>query len=198
MEPIVIFLIWLAGTTVLEEPGNKVVLLEESDGSVGRIIVSNNAGSQNMNRPNTVVSVNDRNSLPEAPQKISQQDIRAVFGNVLDIAPLPPERFLFYFNSATADLTDESRADIARIITAFKGREMPRATIIGHTDRVGQTGANFRLGFQRAEKVRKILVDAGMDPNQTVVRSHGENDPIFDTADEVDEPKNRRVEIMIW
>jgi outer membrane protein OmpA-like peptidoglycan-associated protein len=68
---------------------------------------------------------------------------------------------------------------------------------VGHTDRVGTRENNFRLGLERAKLIQKLLISKGIDPNIISVASHGEDNPLVKTDDEVPEPRNRRVEIII-
>ena len=56
---------------------------------------------------------------------------------------------------------------------------------------------NFELGLRRANAIRSRLVDAGVDPSLIEVTSHGEADLLVQTADEVPESRNRRVEIAV-
>jgi outer membrane protein OmpA-like peptidoglycan-associated protein len=51
--------------------------------------------------------------------------------------------------------------------------------------------------MRRAEMIRKQLVDIGLDPTLIEIVSHGEADLLIKTADEVPEPRNRRVEISV-
>ncbi len=76
--------------------------------------------------------------------------------------------------------------------------------VVGHTDTTGTEKHNSGLGQQRAEAVRSALAEAlkkhgvsadQLDPIGT--RSAGESDLAVKTADEVDEPRNRRVHIEV-
>jgi outer membrane protein OmpA-like peptidoglycan-associated protein len=50
----------------------------------------------------------------------------------------------------------------------------------------------------RARKVADLLVVQGIDPNILEIESHGEDNLLVKTGDEVREPRNRRVEITVW
>ena len=69
--------------------------------------------------------------------------------------------------------------------------------IIGHTDRVGSVESNDTLSLQRAQAVRQLVIDRGFDPNRVEAVGRGEREPVVQTADEVEEPKNRRAEIVV-
>ena len=101
------------------------------------------------------------------------------------------------FQGSHLDLTDESRAILSDILTAVKARKVPEVTVIGHTDTTGSTASNYKLGLERAQAVRALLLKAGLDASLVDVESHGEADPLQRTPDNTDEPRNRRVEITI-
>ena len=61
----------------------------------------------------------------------------------------------------------------------------------------GTTTANFELGMKRATAVRDLLVQAGLESAAIAITSHGEGELLIPTADDVPEPRNRRVEISV-
>jgi outer membrane protein OmpA-like peptidoglycan-associated protein len=69
--------------------------------------------------------------------------------------------------------------------------------VIGHTDRVGPVEYNDALSLRRAERVRRNFVERGIPTSAINVAGRGEREPILSTADEVSEPRNRRVEINV-
>jgi outer membrane protein OmpA-like peptidoglycan-associated protein len=69
--------------------------------------------------------------------------------------------------------------------------------VVGHTDTTGSRERNFELGMKRANTVRLLLIEIGLDSSAIQLASHGEAEPLVATADDVFEPRNRRVEITI-
>ena len=67
----------------------------------------------------------------------------------------------------------------------------------GHTDTTGNAQNNAELGMRRANVVRSMLVQTGLSTLMIDVRSHGEAELLVPTADNVSEPRNRRVEITV-
>jgi outer membrane protein OmpA-like peptidoglycan-associated protein len=43
-----------------------------------------------------------------------------------------------------------------------------------------------------------MLASRGVDPNIAEIESHGEDNLLVKTGDQVQEPRNRRVEITVW
>lgn len=86
---------------------------------------------------------------------------------------------------------------IPEILQVAREREPSEISIIGHTDSKGSADYNYKLSLQRAEAVAEILRDADATLKNLYIKSHGENDPLVLTEDNVSEEKNRRVEIMV-
>ena len=115
-----------------------------------------------------------------------------------DLAQPPrPVSFTVYFLTGRDELTPESRALFDGIKAELARRPAPEITAIGHTDRVGTISANDALSARRAQAVKAALVAAGIPATQIDVAGRGEREPLVPTADEVDEPRNRRVEISV-
>lgn len=65
--------------------------------------------------------------------------------------------------------------------------------INGHTDSAGDYKYNQRLALKRAQKVKNVLVNAGVDIKRLIVRSFGEQLPIDTNLNVLGRTKNRRV-----
>ncbi|MDR2946511.1 MAG: OmpA family protein [Candidatus Adiutrix sp.] len=75
--------------------------------------------------------------------------------------------------------------------------EITRVVIAGHTDNVGDPEYNLSLGRFRAQTVRNILVNSGVDASRLVVESYGETRPIGPNDSAEGRARNRRVEFHI-
>jgi outer membrane protein OmpA-like peptidoglycan-associated protein len=94
-------------------------------------------------------------------------------------------------------LTEESREKIKEVFEAVRERNFPVIAVVGHTDRYGSARNNEKLAYQRAKVVADGLIAAGAEPKLVELSSHGENNPLVPTPDQVREPRNRRVEISV-
>jgi len=94
-------------------------------------------------------------------------------------------------------LTPEAEALIPEVLRIARERATV-ISIIGHTDTTGNRGSNYQLSFGRAKKIAGLLVSGGIDRSILEIESHGEDNPLVKTGDEVREPRNRRVEITVW
>jgi outer membrane protein OmpA-like peptidoglycan-associated protein len=179
-------------------PGQDLVVLlpDPDDGTVGRVVVSTPAGSQELAaaRESTLVALNK----PPAPVVVmSAADAQQLFGDALTALPPPAQHFTLYFRFESDELTDASRAVVPAILQAVKDRPFPDVGVVGHTDTTGTPAGNFELGLRRANAIRRSLINAQVAASVIEATSHGEADPLIKTADGVLEPRNRRVEITV-
>jgi OmpA-OmpF porin, OOP family len=174
-----------------------VVLLPDSDtGVTGRAFVSNKVGSTDLNATRDS-STATPSTAPAAVTTMSEEEVQRVFGETLSALPPAPIHFTLYFKFESDELTDESRALLPEILKTVKERTIPEVLVVGHTDTMGTPRANIDLGLTRANTVRNVLVQVGLDPSLIEMRSHGEGDLLVKTPDETAEPRNRRVEISV-
>ena len=69
--------------------------------------------------------------------------------------------------------------------------------IDGHTDSVGDPLLNVQLSLDRANAVKKYLVDRGIEETRMEVKGYGSASPIADNSKEETRRLNRRVEFVI-
>ena len=174
-----------------------VVLIPDPDGHVGQLVVANEGGQQVLNGKNQSVQMTDRKTAPSKVKTLNTEEIRANFSDALAAQPLPPATFILYFLQDSNELTDESKAVLPQIFQTIQKRGSTDIVISGHTDTVGTKEYNYKLALDRAQATSEILVANGAVPANITITSHGEGNPLIKTADEVAEPRNRRVEVVI-
>lgn len=197
MEPLSALIVFFLAAFGLQDDGNLVVLLENPDGTVGSVTVSNPAGAQTLTQARQGTAIASLAAAPETPVAVPEALIQEVFGEALRAQPQRPGSFLLYFPTGADTPTAESRPELDKALRDAATRRFPQVSVIGHTDRVGAADANYRLGFDRGAMVRDFLVQGGVPATAIDIRSHGEGDPLVRTPDETPEPRNRRVEIMV-
>lgn len=106
-------------------------------------------------------------------------------------------RFVVYFKNNKADLTDEAQAVITEAKAAAKKTSGGIIKVSGNADSVGPRAYNQMLSEMRADAVAKVLAADRLPVKAVLTQAHGEAQPAVLTADEVSEPRNRRVEIII-
>lgn len=173
---------------------DRVVLLPGPDGKVGAVIVQSKQGQQLVNSAFGALAVGKDGKLTASVENAAA--VQSRYGEVLGIRPARPVSFVVRFASGSAtSLTPESLPVLNEAKRVFQSRAAPEVTVIGHTDRVGSVPANDALSLRRAQAVRQMLLDAGLDASTITAAGRGEREPLVPTADEVAEPRNRRVEI---
>jgi outer membrane protein OmpA-like peptidoglycan-associated protein len=175
-----------------------VVLIAEPDGRVGRAVVSSGAGAGmvELTEDRAATTVAGRRP-PSPPAQLDAARIERQFGATLAALPMAPEAFTLYFRLESDELTDESRALLPGVLKAVAGRPAPEVGVVGHTDTTGEPRSNYALGLDRANRVRALLMGAGVSESLIDVSSLGESDLRIATADNILEPRNRRVEISV-
>lgn len=99
------------------------------------------------------------------------------------------------FRSGSAQIPRESMPVLEQSASAIKSA--PTGTVLeigGYTDNVGNPSANQRLSQQRADSVRRFLVDKGVSPESLVAKGYGDSNPIASNDTEDGRFKNRRIE----
>jgi outer membrane protein OmpA-like peptidoglycan-associated protein len=104
-------------------------------------------------------------------------------------------RFVIYFDTDKYNLDESAQAVIAEARAAARKLGKPAVTIDGNTDTVGAVDYNQVLSENRAQVVAKVLGTGKL--RAILTKANGETQPAILTADEIDEPRNRRVEIII-
>lgn len=173
-----------------------IVLLADPDGTVGLVDVSTPSGTTTLDRVRLSTRVTP-GGAPSTAVELSDAEVAQLFGDTLAVMPPPPQRFTLYFRFESEELTAESRADIPRVLQAVKQHPAPEVLVVGHTDTTGAAARNLELGLRRATAVRDLLIASDLDRSTIEVTSYGETELLIETADDVFEPRNRRVDITV-
>jgi outer membrane protein OmpA-like peptidoglycan-associated protein len=176
---------------------NLVVLAPDPVGGVGQITVSNAAGSVDITTANAFTAIKDPESPPSTPAGMDPAKIQDLFGRALAAQPLAPVHFILHFKMDSTDLLPESVDTFPEIIAAIHRRGSEMVSVVGHSDTAGDKTYNLRLSTRRAVAVRDRLVEMGIAEGLIDVSSHGEENPLIKTGDNVKNEKNRRVEVVI-
>ena len=171
------------------------VLLPGADGKTGAVAVKQKSAEALLDSP--YASAQSRRSGVPRTGHSNAAEVQQSFGAALASMPPAPVSFTVYFLSGSDEFTDESKVEVEKLLAEMARRPAPEITVIGHTDRVGTQRMNDDLSLQRAERVRELLAKSGIDAGKITVSARGEREPLIPTADEVPEPRNRRVEVNV-
>lgn len=171
------------------------VLLPGADGHTGAVAVKQKSAATLLDSPYAFAQ-SRRSGIPRTGHS-NASEVEQSFGAALASMPPAPVSFIVYFLSGSDEFTEESKAEVEKLLVEMARRPAPEITVIGHTDRVGTQQMNDNLSLQRAERVRELLTKSGIDAGKITVSARGEREPLIPTADEVPEPRNRRVEVNV-
>lgn len=172
-----------------------VVLLPEEGGGASAVTVGADKRSTVLDKPYSAATVDTQGNV--APKTLSAEEANRIFADALAAQPPSPVSFTLYFETNSADITLASRPALETLLAEVAKRQAVEVQVTGHTDRVGSVADNDRLSLQRAEAVRAMLIQRGINASFLRAVGRGEREPLISTPDEQPEPRNRRVEIIV-
>jgi outer membrane protein OmpA-like peptidoglycan-associated protein len=189
--PVLVVAVMVALAIITAGPSESVTVLPSADGHVGTVVVQRGETEQVLHQAYAT------SNMGQAVTVISAEAVQSTYGKTLHALPAAPATFLLYFVTGTDELTDESKLELDKVLSAMRTRPLPDVLVIGHTDTVGDSDNNDRLSAQRAETVKGFLVGVGIPAERIRTAGRGERELLVPTGDDVDEPRNRRVEINV-
>jgi len=177
-------------------PTDTVVLLPHTDGSSSGAVVMKQQDKEALLDTPYASARSGGNGAPTISRE-SEESVKKQFGDALAAQPPAARSFTVYFMIGSDEFTEESKTSVNALLTEMARRPSPEITAIGHTDRLGTDQINDALSLQRAQRVKEMLIERGVAADRISVAGRGEREPQVATADEVAEPRNRRVEINV-
>ncbi|CAG4897312.1 Peptidoglycan-associated lipoprotein [Paraburkholderia gardini] len=188
-----VMLAFLAGCST---PPDRIILLPDPQGKVGKVIVHSATGEQTIDRAYAEVDVTSGGAIEKTMD--SQSSVQARYGELLAARPPRPTTFtiFFLFDSAT-ELAPESSATVKKLKAILTNWPAPQVVVVGHTDLAGSQEFDDRLSMRRAETVATFLIKQGIPARQIETAGRGKREPLVPTADGVPNRMNRRAVITI-
>jgi len=191
-----IIVLLLTSACVPSSSRGTFILLPDDNGKTGAILVSDKEGERFLTEPRQAVRVAP-GTPPGKPFVMSEKEVLATVGPALEALPKPPVSFLLYFKHDSTELTEESLAMVRDVVRTIRERPPVDISVVGHSDTIGDRPYNYRLSLKRAQAIAALLVAEGVDPSILEITSHGKDNPLVPTGDQVHEPRNRRVEVTV-
>ncbi len=101
------------------------------------------------------------------------------------------------FATGSAELQGGTNQNLEKLVNFLKQYPDRQVLIEGHTDNVGSATFNQTLSRQRAESVRRFLVNRGIESSRLSVSGYGFERPVASNDTAMGRQQNRRVEVVI-
>jgi outer membrane protein OmpA-like peptidoglycan-associated protein len=136
-------------------------------------------------------------NTPPAPPPPEPQAAAAVTAAPPPPAPPAARPYEVYFEFDRATLTPDARDVVHQAAQNALQGNATSIVATGHTDTVGTDSYNLALSKRRAAAVRTELIKDGVSGKEISTSGVGETDLAVQTGPDVNEPRNRRVEISV-
>lgn len=102
-----------------------------------------------------------------------------------------------YFESGSAELNEESQAQIKATAAILQAFPVLRIQLRGHTDNSGSEEINQELSNERARSVMVAFIKQGVLPMRIAFEGVGSAEPVADNENEEGKRRNRRIDLSI-
>lgn len=135
----------------------------------------------------TINGIEDEDGCPDQgdPKVLREKDKLLVVENI-------------EFATSSATISPSSYSILDQVALMLKANpDIKRLRIEGHTDSRGSREMNMKLSQDRADSVRRFLIQKGIDKDRLTAKGFGPDQPLVEEKDNAAMQKNRRVEFII-
>lgn len=125
----------------------------------------------------------DRDMVLATVEEMKASDLRLPLNNL-------------FFETGKYNIRPRSFPELDRLAEWINSYEL-EIEVLGHTDFIGEEEANLLLSRNRANAVRRYLIERGAPPERISARGFGESQPVAPNETAEGRTLNRRVEIRI-
>jgi outer membrane protein OmpA-like peptidoglycan-associated protein len=172
-----------------------IVLLPDENSAHGAVAISQGDGVTVLDTPMTSARVDTRGRVEK--EAITQAEVEKNFAEALAALPPKPISFTLYFEEGSTVVLKDSKDTLSELFAEVAKRQAVEVEVTGHTDTVGKQSDNDRLSEQRAQAIREMLIAQGLKSNFIRAVGRGSRELLIPTPDNVREPRNRRVEVIV-
>ena len=176
-------------------PTIRVVLLPQADKTASAVIVRSATTQVVLDIPYQRASGTGADALKG--DTVTPEEIQKRYLGLFTAMPPRPAKFILNFLPGGIALTPESESALPEILAEVVARVGADMVVTGHTDTKGTAAVNDELSLKRAGVMAQLLIAKGAPATRIESVGRGKRELLVNTADDVDEPKNRRVEIVV-
>jgi outer membrane protein OmpA-like peptidoglycan-associated protein len=139
----------------------------------------------------------------DAARDLATQQTAAIQAELDALKAKPTDRGLVLtlgdvlFDTGRAELNPGASRNLDQLVRFLTDHPERLVEIDGYTDNVGTDSYNLDLSQRRADTVKSVLVDRGIDSTRIVSRGYGKDFSVASNVDSGGRQLNRRVEIVI-
>lgn len=111
--------------------------------------------------------------------------------------PPPTKDWMVFFDLNSTTLNSEAQATVTEAAGVAKSFPSAKVTVTGFTDTTGSVAYNQALSMRRANAVKDALIGSGVPAQSVSIVGEGEQGLLVPTAQQVNQPRNRRVNIRV-
>lgn len=183
--------------TIPPSPQTSVILLPTEDGRATSVVIRAKGGEQVVSQPYQRASVATNSDDAPRLDQADPETIHAQYKDLFALVPPKPRAFELLFETGGSTLTQASINMLDGIVAEAAAHPGADITVTGYTDTRGSMTDNDALSMRRAEGIRQTLAKRGFPVERIEAAGRGERELAVPTADEVNEPRNRRVVVIV-
>jgi outer membrane protein OmpA-like peptidoglycan-associated protein len=196
-SPVYVFLPLSQNALTMCPPTELYVVLPNADGrpGAGAIEVQDGKAPMMLNQAygaGVAMPGGDTASVP-----MPATEAQTIFARAIAGRPILPRTFRLYFETGTIKPTTEGEAEYRKALADIRARPVYEIEVSGHTDTVAGDTVNQKLSLDRATAIRQALIHDGIDERAIAITGRGKTTLAVRTGDNVAEPRNRRVEVLV-
>lgn len=172
----------------INTPGDEINFIVAADGHTALISSIREGGSGGYDIYS--FQLKDDDLKPEAVNVYDYLIEKLEPGTVIQLVNIQ-----FEFNSAA--LTADSEEGIAMLTAFLESHPEIHVELAGHTDNIGFETYNLKLSKERAEVVRRALVEKGIDEGRLTAQGYGSTQPVVPNDSDQHRAMNRRTEMIL-
>lgn len=172
-----------------------VVMLPDESSPRGAVAIGQGDRSTILDTPMTAAKVDVRGRVKK--ESISLVEVEQNFTEAFAAQPPESISFILYYEEGSTVVVPESRETLLELFAEVAKRQAVEVQVTGHTDTVGSEAYNDRLSNERAKAIKDSLIKQGLKASFVRAVGRGERELLIPTPDNVREPRNRRVQVIV-
>lgn len=175
-----------------------VVVPSRHDGHVGAVVVTRGDHRQLLNTAYAAARSGPTGEIRTVTLQAQElEELRQTFAPASEALPQRVLTYRLYFEFGSDTLTEESQQTLDAVLGDITSRAAAEILVVGHSDNPGTPEANDALSLRRAVLMRDLIVARGVSGNTISAVGVGARQPEVETRGDVEEARNRRVEITV-